>query len=81
MAVYSPTYPAGSVSGASASTLDIAGSAWPVYKLEALAAGVFTALPLALITGSGQLAVLAAATVVALVWIVGARRPRGSQRW
>lgn len=80
MAVHSPTYLAGSVSGARASTLDIAGSAWPVYKLEALAAGVLTALPLALTTASGQLAVLAAATVAVLVWVGGAHRSGEGRR-
>ncbi|MFI9510869.1 hypothetical protein [Nocardia sp. NPDC052566] len=51
-------------------TVDIAGSAWPTYKLEAVAAGVVTCLILALITGSPQIAVLAAAAVAALRWIV-----------
>ncbi len=54
--------------------MDIAGTAWPVYKLEAVAAGLVTALLLALITGSAQTAVLAAATVAALRWITGALR-------
>ncbi|WP_067545730.1 hypothetical protein [Nocardia crassostreae] len=57
-----------------APTVDIAGTAWPVYKLEAVAAGLVTALLLALITGSAQTAVLAAATVAALRWITGALR-------
>ncbi|QIS02881.1 hypothetical protein F5X71_11645 [Nocardia brasiliensis] len=52
-------------------TVDIAGSAWPVYKLDALAAGLVTCLILALITGSPQLAVLAAAAVGATRWIAG----------
>ncbi|MFC9999224.1 hypothetical protein [Nocardia sp. NPDC127526] len=60
---------------ARAATVDIAGTAWPVYKLEALAAGLVTALLLALITGSVQTAVLAAATVAALRWIAGALPP------
>lgn len=50
-------------------TVDIAGSAWPVYKLDALAAGLVTCLILALITGSPQFAVLAA--VGATRWIAG----------
>ncbi|NEW41536.1 hypothetical protein GV794_09265 [Nocardia cyriacigeorgica] len=57
-------------------TIDIAGSAWPVYKLEALVAGVLAGLALALIVGSGQVAVLAAAAVTSLVWIVGLVRAR-----
>ncbi|GAB4587434.1 hypothetical protein [Nocardia sp. IFM 10818] len=76
MAVVHPTQ----AQRARAATVDIAGTAWPVYKLEALAAGLVTALLLALITGSVQTAVLAAATVAALRWIAGAlpsaTRPR-----
>ncbi|WP_167473890.1 hypothetical protein [Nocardia arthritidis] len=53
-------------------TVDIAGTAWPTYKLEALAAGVVSCLVLALITGSMEIAVLAAAGVAAVRWIVGA---------
>ncbi|MBF6289399.1 hypothetical protein [Nocardia cyriacigeorgica] len=56
--------------------IDIAGSAWPVYKLEALAAGLATLLALALIVGSAQVAVLAAAAVASLVWIGGILRTR-----
>jgi len=47
-------------------TVDLAGSAWPVYKLEAVAAGLAIALVLGLITGSAQVAVLAAAAVASL---------------
>lgn len=56
--------------------IDLAGSAWPVYKLEALAAGLATLLALALIVGSAQVAVLAAAAVGSLVWITGLLRAR-----
>ncbi|MFE3444833.1 hypothetical protein ACFXNW_17525 [Nocardia sp. NPDC059180] len=52
-------------------SIDIAGSAWPVYKLEALVAGLLAGLALALIVGSAQVAVLAAAAVSSLVWVVG----------
>jgi hypothetical protein len=52
-------------------TVDIAGTAWPTYKLEALAAGLVTCLILALITGSLQMAVLVAATVGGARWIIG----------
>ncbi|MEU7767095.1 hypothetical protein AB0B25_18440 [Nocardia sp. NPDC049190] len=69
MAVVHPT--------ARAATIEIAGSAWPVYKLEALVAGLMTCLVLLLITASPQIAVLAAAAVGAargVVGLVGARR-------
>ncbi len=49
--------------------IDIAGSQWPVYKLEALALGVLTGLVVVLVTGSPQVAVLSAAAVAALRWI------------
>ncbi|WP_328411491.1 hypothetical protein [Nocardia sp. NBC_00403] len=65
------------------STVDIAGTAWPTYKLEALAAGLVTCLMLALITGSLQVAVLAAAAVAAARWIlgqVGKRRSASARR-
>jgi hypothetical protein len=55
-------------------TVDIAGTAWPTYKLEALAAGLVTCLILALITGSLQIAVLVAATVGGARWAIGGRR-------
>lgn len=57
-----------------AATVNIAGTAWPVYKLEALALGLVTALLLLLITGSAQTAVLAAATALAVRWIFGVLR-------
>lgn len=47
-------------------TVDLAGSAWPVYKLEAVAAGLAITLVLGLITGSAQVAVLAAAAVASV---------------
>ncbi|MFE6864336.1 hypothetical protein [Nocardia sp. NPDC057668] len=56
-------------------TVGIAGSAWPVFKLEALGLGLAVALLLLLITGAAQTAVLAGATVAALRWIAGAVRP------
>nr|WP_280451928.1 hypothetical protein [Nocardia cyriacigeorgica] len=55
---------------------DLAGSARPVYKLEAHAARLATLLALALIVGSAQVAVLAAAAVGSLVWITGLGRGR-----
>ena len=59
---------------AASATVDIAGSAWPVYKLEALVAGLVVGALLLLILGSAQSAVLAAAAVAALRWSVGAAR-------
>ncbi|GAB2704828.1 hypothetical protein [Nocardia thraciensis] len=59
---------------ASRQAVDIAGTPWPVYKLEALALAVVACLILALITGSLQVAVLTAAAVGALRWIVGTVR-------
>ncbi|WP_405180450.1 hypothetical protein OG225_03985 [Nocardia sp. NBC_01377] len=53
------------------SSVDIAGTAWPVYKLEALAAGLLTCLILALITGSAQLAVLIGAAILVTRWSIG----------
>ncbi|MEV6429726.1 hypothetical protein [Nocardia sp. NPDC051463] len=53
------------------STVDIAGTAWPTYKLEALAAGLVTCLILVLGTGSPQIAVLVAAAVAGARWIIG----------
>ncbi|MFC8385139.1 hypothetical protein [Nocardia sp. NPDC056952] len=61
-------------SSAASATVDIAGSAWPVYKLEALAAALVVAALLLLIIGSPQVAVLAAAAVAAVRWTVGATR-------
>ncbi|WP_280236225.1 hypothetical protein [Nocardia cyriacigeorgica] len=57
-------------------TIDIAGSDWPVYKLEALVAGLLAGLALALIVGSAQFAVLAAAAVGSVVWAAGLIRER-----
>ncbi|MEV6070811.1 hypothetical protein AB0L82_30075 [Nocardia sp. NPDC052001] len=51
-------------------TVNIAGTAWPLFKLEALAAGLVIALVLLLVTGSAQTAVLAGATVMAIRWVV-----------
>lgn len=53
------------------SSVDIAGTAWPVYKLEALVAGLVTCLILALITGSAQLGVLIGAAILVTRWSIG----------
>ncbi|MGQ4599859.1 hypothetical protein [Nocardia sp. R6R-6] len=52
-------------------TIDIAGSAWPVHKFDAVVIGLVTFLLLALITGSPQVAVLTAAGVGAVRWLGG----------
>ncbi|WP_194829153.1 hypothetical protein [Nocardia sp. XZ_19_231] len=61
-------------SSAASATVDIAGSAWPVYKLEALVAALVVGALLLLVVGSPQVAVLAAAVVAAVRWAVGATR-------
>lgn len=61
-------------SSAASATVDIAGSAWPVYKLEALVAALVVGALLLLVVGSPQVAVLAAAAVAAARWTVGATR-------
>ncbi|WP_433725070.1 hypothetical protein ACQP0C_29220 [Nocardia sp. CA-129566] len=70
--VHPPTRPA---------AVEIAGSAWPMYKLEALALGLVICLVLALITGSLQIAVLVAAAIGAGRWVVGqvGARNRGAR--
>ncbi|MFF2087669.1 hypothetical protein ACFVVM_28160 [Nocardia sp. NPDC058176] len=59
---------------AASATVDIAGSAWPVYKLEALVAGLVVGALLLLVVGAPQTAVLVGAAVAAVRWIVGATR-------
>lgn len=61
-------------STAAPATVDIAGSAWPVYKLEALVAALVVAALLLLIIGSPQVAVLAGAAVATVRWTIGATR-------
>lgn len=62
-------------------TVDIAGTAWPVYKVEALALGVLVFLGAIVLTTSLQVAVLtsAAATVVAWWTLLFAERRRTSR--
>ncbi|MFI5781501.1 hypothetical protein [Nocardia sp. NPDC051570] len=55
-------------------SIDIAGTAWPVYKLEALVLALLTCVVLAVVTGSPQVAVLAAAAVAALRWVIAVAR-------
>lgn len=51
--------------------VDIAGTRWPVYKLEALGAGLLSLLAAALVLGSLQAGVLLGAAVGALLWTLG----------
>ncbi|MEU5842744.1 hypothetical protein [Rhodococcus sp. NPDC047139] len=50
--------------------IDIAGTAWPLYKLEALLTGILALLALFVVTGTAQTAVLGAAAATTLVWWV-----------
>ncbi|MCA1006808.1 hypothetical protein LCL87_13870 [Rhodococcus hoagii] len=60
-------------------TVDLAGTAWPLYKLEALAAGLVIFLLVLTVTQVLQTAVLTAAGVAVVVWwgrrIMLAKRP------
>ena len=49
-------------------SVDVAGTAWPLYKLEALVAAVLVLLTLFAITADAQTAVLAAAGTATVVW-------------
>ena len=57
-----------------ARTIEIAGTAWPLYKLEALVAAGIVFLLLAVVVQSLQVAVLAAAAIAVVVWIAGLAR-------
>ena len=53
----------------------IAGVPWPVYKLLALAAGLVALVLVGIVTASAAPAVLTAAAVTTVVWLVfGLRR-------
>jgi Flp pilus assembly protein TadB len=54
--------------------VELAGTVWPLFKLEALAAGVLVLFVVALITASAQTAVLTAAAVATVFWVLGAAR-------
>ncbi len=49
-------------------TVDIAGTAWPLYKLEAIAAGLLVFLLILTLTQVLQTAVLTAAGAAVVVW-------------
>ncbi|NKY36583.1 hypothetical protein HGA13_26445 [Nocardia speluncae] len=51
--------------------VDIAGTCWPVYKLEALGAGLLSFLAVALVLGSLQAGVLLSTAVCAVLWTLG----------
>ena len=59
--------------------VDVAGTAWPLFKLEALAAGLIVFVIALVIGASMQVAVLGAAGVGLIVWLAGsAGRSAGS---
>ena len=49
-------------------TADVAGVAWPVYKLEALTLGLLVFAATLVVAGSLQAAVLAGAAVAVVAW-------------
>ncbi len=57
-----------SVPHPAADTVDIAGTAWPVYKVEALAMGILMFLGALALTTSMQVAVLGSAGVTVAAW-------------
>ena len=63
--------------------IDLAGTEWPLYKIEALVAGFLMLFALFVITGSAQTAVLSAAAAATVTWWIrladyrrGSRCPR-----
>lgn len=56
--------------GRTATTVDIAGTAWPLYKLEAIAAALLTFLLVLAVTHTLETAVLTAAGTAVVVWWV-----------
>ncbi|MUM18989.1 hypothetical protein FZI91_14120 [Mycobacterium sp. CBMA271] len=52
-------------------SVDVAGAAWPVYKLSALGAGAAVFVIALLLVASMSTAVLAAAAVASFVWLTG----------
>ncbi|AII10066.1 MULTISPECIES: hypothetical protein [Rhodococcus] len=51
-----------------ARTVDIAGTPWPLYKLEALAVALLVFVTILVVTQTLQAAVLTAAAVAVVVW-------------
>ena len=66
------------LAGPKRSQVLIAGVPWPIYKLVALLAGLSVLLIVGIATGSAAPAVLSAAAVATVVWVVLgiAQRPR-----
>ncbi|MEE2033491.1 hypothetical protein [Rhodococcus chondri] len=62
-ALDSPTRPGPRVPG-----VDIAGTSWPLYKLEAMVLGFVVLAAVFVATGDTQSAVLVAATVTTVTW-------------
>ena len=56
--------------GRTVATVDIAGTAWPLYKLEAIATALLTFLLVLTVTLTLQTAVLTAAGTAVVVWWV-----------
>ncbi len=50
--------------------VDIAGTAWPIYKLEAIAAGLVVFFVALVVLQSLQIAVLGAAVIATAVWVM-----------
>ncbi|MCX5046026.1 hypothetical protein OG921_22910 [Aldersonia sp. NBC_00410] len=56
--------------------IEIAGTVWPLYKLEALAGALVVLLFALLATQSAQVAVLGGAAAGTVVWVLGLLRER-----
>ncbi|WP_233529929.1 hypothetical protein [Antrihabitans stalagmiti] len=64
----------GFAGNAAPKTLSIAGTEWPLFKLEALAAGLLVLMLVFLVIQTPPVAVLSAAAASAVVWILGSYR-------
>lgn len=64
-------------------TIDIAGTAWPVYKIEALVLGALVFLGALALSASLQFAVLASAASTVLAWwtLLLVERRASTRRW
>ncbi len=56
-------------------TVDIAGVAWPVYKVRALVVAAVAALIALALTGSGEATMWASALTLTTLWWAGRLRP------
>ncbi|KAA0021014.1 hypothetical protein [Antrihabitans cavernicola] len=60
--------------------VDIAGTAWPLYKIEALVVGLLVFVVAVVVVQSLQVAVLSSAAIAAVVWLAGlARQATGTE--